>query len=96
MHLISKKCILKKIFHFNREIKRKSTKIYFFVSFSLIKKSKKDFNNKVKFIGCDPKGHELYLVLVKPFEKKVEATIGADVQIARDSWVKRRKTNRVT
>jgi len=49
----------------------------------------------VQSTGCDPKGHELYLALVKSFEKKMEATIGADVQIARGSWVKRRKTNRV-
>lgn len=49
----------------------------------------------VQSTGCDPKGHELYLALMKPFEKKVEVIIGADVQIARGSWVQRRKTNRV-
>ena len=42
----------------------------------------------------DPKDRELYLHRVKPEEILVEARSGSDVQIDRQTWVKRRKTNR--
>jgi len=42
----------------------------------------------------DPKDCELYLGRMKPGESLVEVRNNADVQIACQIWVKRRKTNR--
>lgn len=43
----------------------------------------REFLVDVKSIRYDPKGHELFLSIVKPGETLVEASTGADVQIAR-------------
>jgi len=49
---------------------------------------------EVEYTVYDPKDRELYLHRVKPEEILVEARSGSDVQIDRQMWVKRRKTNR--
>ncbi len=47
-------------------------------------------------VCLDPKGGELCLEMLKPWETKVEDSRDTDVQIVRFIWVSERKTHRTT
>jgi len=50
--------------------------------------------SELELSRADPKESDLCLGKTKPFERKVEVYNDADVQIARQTWIKGRKTNR--
>lgn len=51
--------------------------------------------HSMELVAWDPKNDDLYLTRLKSEEIPMEDRSGADVQIVRSSWVKRRKTHRI-
>jgi len=52
-------------------------------------------DHSMELVAWDPKNDDLYLTRLKSEEIPMEDRNGADVQIVRSSWVKRRKTHRI-